>query len=581
MSAIYFFTDNNEKLKEYQRLLGRYNIKAVNDFSQVKKKLIGVVREYSCLLKCCDKKKENVEINFDEWLKNKISQKVSMNSTLEIYNFTINDGKIDILEVVDKFNFSTEGILIDSLEKVPEDNFGWDFYFYPSFSSLSYHNLKNLGLKNSPRDICISKFCINKLYYEKCQTWKHLPDEKFSRPIDFTEDPLDTFTKVIPQTENINFLFKNAITSVCNSGVFFRRSINKRQSIFWMPGGNSGLPFTAKSSSSHEKIFWVHDTMHQLIPDPVYNGESQINLYSIVRTLSECCTLVLGDMIFVGSMLQDGHEYETVDKRKIYPLFRSMFGEKPDMKKIPIKKLLFGSSCYGILGNVKIFEDLIKQNNGELENLKNFRDKYDSYLTQDMLWSYKNANYMQDHKEIYERWYRDYSGLISDLGLFTVTDYLEMCQNIKNEEELIERIFNIFWDNFLSKSFEYNKEEIKLEDFEKRKNKAFQKWAINQMLFCYKYEICFEKIQLFIPVLKKYIVDYEIEKFRSTYEIMLKMCLENSIITEDDYITFKDIFPIFESSFIGYDYKEDDLSGKVLPFVKRAVLEINLRKLKF
>jgi hypothetical protein len=579
MSSVYFLTNNNEKLKEYQRLLDRYNIKAINDISQMKKKLIGVVREYSCLFSVnCEntEKKENVELNFEEWLKNKISQKVTMNSTLEIYNFTIENGKIDILEVVDKFNFSTEGMLIDSLERVPVDNFGWDFYFYPSFSSLSYYTLKNLGLKNSPRDICISKFCIDKLYYEKCQTWKHLPDEKFCRPIDFSEDVCDVFTKVIPQTENINFLFKNAITSVCNSGVFFKRSINKRQSIFWAPGGNSGLPFTAKSSSSHELVYFFHDILHQLIPDSVYTGESEINLYSIVRTMSETITLVLADMLFVGSMLQDGHEYETVDKRKIYPLFRSMFGEKPDMKKIPIKKLVLGSAKYGMLGCTKIFEDFIKQNNGDVEQLKNFRDKYDSYLVQDFNWSYKNGTYMCNHKEMYKKWYSDYENVfVDDLELFTLSDYCDSCKNVKTGDELIEKIFEIFWNNYLYQCFEEEKEDIKLEKFKNRQNKAFQKWAVNQMLFCYKYEICFPKIQLFMPVLKKYIVDCNIEKFRSTYETMLRLCVENGVITEDDYITFKDVFPIFESSFIGYDYKEDDLKGKVMHFVEEALKEIN------
>ena len=575
MSCVYFLTNNSEKLAEYQKLLDRYNIKAINDFSQMKKKLIGVVREYSCLVKYDHENKENVEINFEGWLKNKIPQKVSMYSILEIYNFTIKDGKLEILEVKEKSDFSTEGMLIDSVEKVPVDNFGWDFWFYPSFSSLSYYGLKNLGLKNSPRDICISKFCIDKLYYEKSQSWKHLENEKFSRPIDFDENVCDVFTKVIPRTENINFLFKNAITSVCNSGVFFRRSINKRQSIFWMPGGNSGLPFTAKSSASHELVYFFHDLMHNLIPDLVYTGESEINLYSIVRTMSETITLCLADMIFVGSMLQDGHEYETVDKRKIYPLFRSMFGETPDMKNIPIKKLLLGSAKYGMLGDVKIFEDLIKENNGDIEQLKNFRDKYDSYIVADFNWSFKNATYMHKHKEIYKKWYTDYEGLIiDDLDLFTVSDYRETCKNIKSCDKLIEKIFEIFWNNYLYQCFE-GKEKIKLEKFKNRQNKAFKKWAVNQMLFCYKYEICFPKIRLFMPVLKKYIVECNIKKFRLEYETMLKMCLENSIITQDDYITFKDVFPIFEASFIGYDYKEDDLKRKVMNFVEEALREIN------
>ena len=37
MSCVYFLTNNSEKLAEYQKLLDRYNIKAINDFSQMKK----------------------------------------------------------------------------------------------------------------------------------------------------------------------------------------------------------------------------------------------------------------------------------------------------------------------------------------------------------------------------------------------------------------------------------------------------------------------------------------------------------------------------------------------------------------
>lgn len=63
---------------------------------------------------------------------------------------------------------------------------------------------------------------------------------------------------------------------------------------------------------------------------------------------SETVTLVLADCLFVESLFQDGFTYESVAKRRIYPLFQAMFGPAPDLAALPVKSLIRGSALYGV-----------------------------------------------------------------------------------------------------------------------------------------------------------------------------------------------------------------------------------------
>ena len=81
-------------------------------------------------------------------------------------------------------------------------------------------------------------------------------------------------------------------------------------------------------------------------------------------------------------MLQDGYTYESVAKRRIYPLFQSMFGDKPVMTKLPIKQLLKGSAMYGMAADTSVFEAFLRSNGSDTSTLEEFRAKYDAYLVQ-------------------------------------------------------------------------------------------------------------------------------------------------------------------------------------------------------
>ena len=70
---------------------------------------------------------------------------------------------------------SVAGYLIPKATPPADDCFGWDHHFHPAFSVHSFYELKRMGLKTSPRDAVVSKFCMDTLYYRKPVVWKHHP----------------------------------------------------------------------------------------------------------------------------------------------------------------------------------------------------------------------------------------------------------------------------------------------------------------------------------------------------------------------------------------------------------------------
>ena len=57
---------------------------------------------------------------------------------------------------------------------------------------LSYYDLKLLGMKTSPRDVAVAKFCQDTLYYKKPIIWKHheiVKGQTEREGLDFNEVP--------------------------------------------------------------------------------------------------------------------------------------------------------------------------------------------------------------------------------------------------------------------------------------------------------------------------------------------------------------------------------------------------------
>ncbi len=108
--------------------------------------------------------------------------------------------------------------------------FGWDDIFVLSSSNLSYHQLQQWGIKRSSRDMVISDYLRDNVYY------KNLLDVEFNkqspqRVIDFSNS-VSTFVEKNVYYNNplaVQYGYRNLQNHVLNFGVFFRAAKNRRQ----------------------------------------------------------------------------------------------------------------------------------------------------------------------------------------------------------------------------------------------------------------------------------------------------------------------------------------------------------------
>lgn len=207
--------------------------------------------------------------------------------------------------------------------------FDWDDIFVVSGINKTYWELKQLNRKYSARDNCIAQYIADSIHYKKPMDLKHY-SQNYSQCIDFSKDPAK-FIMSVKQFSN-KFASKLKLSNIpinaLNNGMFFRSAKNRRQKLYWCPGLNAGIPFVPKPKDpAHELTFMFHDFSHFAIPDLIFDGSDSPlaqKVYIGYRLMSEAFTLVLGDMLFVHSMIKSGYDYETVNGRKIYPIFTQL-----------------------------------------------------------------------------------------------------------------------------------------------------------------------------------------------------------------------------------------------------------------
>lgn len=668
---IFCVSDSQRKLEEYRKLLSLHNVDVIQ-LSKDKLKYvhpllpnrcIGIFKENGYLTDTANK-----YVDFSLWKNNKYSsiQEVIFHSKLIMFKTTFNENQYNIadkfyrnlnykilfegnnkyisfyeklintlpdnikdiyndintfkIEVAMRYKEIMEGYIVPKhrYEKEVEDGFGWDWFFYKKDTNISLYDISKNGFCKSPRDINLSRVIKKYLYYEIPIKWNHDTNNMQNKVVDFSIDPLDKMDCMIPKTKYSKLLMDKVINTVLNNGIFTKLSKNFRQKISWKPGGNAGLPETPKSTKTHELVYWVHDIFHQLIYDPIYTGNDSsleekewiINLYTVVRTMSECITLVMADMLFVHCILMDGLQYETVDDRKIYPFFKSMIGRYFDRSLYTsddidkhmtlllstsfIKKLITASVRYGMMGDDKGFEEYandfisvlgyddrfdIKSNVYYTE----FRKKYDSFLWQDLIWSKNNIKWMTDHKQRFSSWYSDYNQDIKSMNFYTLDELSSYIlhdmrgsyktSNYIKYDNIVMKIFDFIWEKYLDKQLSDNTQVLNC--FEDRRKISFKKWAIDQLLFCNTYQELYPNIGNFWkPLLKQEYDRHNIDNFRYIYKSMLDYSFSRKIITEDDRITFNDLYPIVQPFTVSYDYIESSFNNKLKDFSNDLCISI-------
>ena len=535
--VIYFKTSNNEKAIEVSRQFERYGINVVT--TKPTKEYFAKIIEQTELTGKYGK------------LQSLQLEHVTHTSTV-VYTVFKNKQK-EIGSITKQVN----GYL-DFSRKL-NDTFGFDSIFVITDLGKTYHELKEMGFKLSARDHCISEFIKKFLYRTTLADWKHTP-QHFEKPLELHRDPY-SFFEMNPRVNNIVSLkygIPNMIKHVLNRGLFFRACQNRRQGLYWFPGLNAGIPFTSKPKDPlHELVYFIHDMCHQAIPDLIYNGNhSHIVRFTYIayRLMSEAVTLVCADMSFVNSLFESGFNYETVDGRKIYPFFKSM--------NVNLSKTneLFNLMRDNMLFCLMVDPSGFEKRNPDPEKLSEFVSKYEKFFIQDFKWTAHNYDDMNSRPDTYNKWWQHVNSWQKNNKLLTINDFINLLGSdfswfVENDiRNACNMIFDKILELYVIPAFSV---ECKLQSFEIRYDNMFRRYMMGQAYIFFRFD--FLDNSKYLEPLNKIMSQNGLispnqgEIIRQFYDEYLIHLKQLSLITDDDFITFKEIYPLFEPMILSYD----------------------------
>jgi hypothetical protein len=286
---VYLSTGNSKKLKEFIRTFDRYGIEVIQipelppnakKFRHVKlyekassnrvnwlisallthrtKDLvpIAVLREETCLYKAGTKifssRRPGCYADHHSLLKSWSAKptikstdiNVVSNSQLSSSNLlkmiSINATKSIDMEY-DEYSHTTAGTIITLNHNNSSENnmdvYGWDNQFQILATGCTYQEHLRKGLKISSRDMVISAFLKDKVYYKdlKSLAYKTL---SLSRPIDFSCDVATHIQEIsyYHTPTAVRYGFENMLNHVANEGIFFKAADTRVEANYWQPG---------------------------------------------------------------------------------------------------------------------------------------------------------------------------------------------------------------------------------------------------------------------------------------------------------------------------------------------------------
>jgi adenylate kinase len=350
--------------------------------------------------------------------------------------------------------------------------FGWDDEFILLETNESYHRHREKGLKISSRDMVLSLFLQDRIYYKHPLNLNHSP-LPLTRAVDFSID-VATFieSQEFYQTPHARlFGLQNLLVHVLNEGIFFKGADTRLEANYWQPGLNAGLPLIGKRDPIHETTFMFHDFGHFTMKDLIYTGVNtplHRHVYIIHRMMSEAITIMMADGLFVESLSRSQVADYDFTTRKIYPLFRSLWGESsvlPDegQNLFPIfgenglplhrnkekfiarlKAILKASVDFTVKGDDRSFKALLRKHNttddtliSAYETLSEYKRKYKPFFVSDFNWTVHNYENMSNRSNEMRRWWELTSPVreMLDLPLETIDEFI---QQLSEENRTME-----------------------------------------------------------------------------------------------------------------------------------------------
>lgn len=320
------------------------------------------------------------------------------------------------------------------------------------------------------------------------------------------------------------------------NGLFFRNSANHSSFNYWQPLSNAGIPAVPRGDYIHELTFFIHDILHNMIPDVQITGRSELDkrVYIIERMLGEGVCLVLADMYFVDALKKEVVDYDFC-KKKIYQGFNAL-------RNNSLYDNLLGNVMYATLG----IKDYFKIDSKYKNDLDKYLDWFQPVYISDLKWTLSNVNSKLCCAKASFDWFNDYKeiipgGLSKDTNMMLSTSYLIDKLNLTNEmseRELTKKIFDYIYDNIIT----YDGDIIGDEEKAKKRFYGFQS------KIAYDYSLDRE-------LYKSLILNGDYNEFERVYQNDLKKLLEKRLITEKEYNIFREVYPHHTACFISYTSK--------------------------
>lgn len=542
---IIVLTTSNFKYKEIENYLTPFGFK-VNQYKEFNKKsnkeIIQLLNYKNCIVlreQTYLKNEEDVEVITPEHLS-------SVVHISELFISVFNNG----IEITDIIKSETKGFIDINKKSNSKEVYNWDEIFISENNFKSYQEMKNIDNKFSARNKVLSSFV------EKYATFKDKVDLQFNK---FNQENVVEFNdKIFDLIDSNKYLklykknkyLKGLMNTVIENGIFTRSSLNKKQRNYWYPSLNAGLPLVSKKDEIHEITFMFHDLMHHMLPDSVLTGNNSSNhkdTYVIHRMLSEAFTLVLADMIFVNELSSIYKEYDW-EKRRIYPLFKSLNVNHSNLSKEEIKSIVKANVDFALLGNKESFKKL-----GANEHiLTNFTEKYEKFFIEDYRWTLENYNNMQKKNKKIKRWYEFNKDIIDNNK--TLDSIEKTTENTNNYEDKVWFLFEELWNKVsiaMDNSIDSNKEFSK--------SNAFKNYMLGQTFIFFNYNDENHYIlNLIKEQLKKdLLIKEDINKIRSLYKKYLQYLVNIDLLSYNDSLIYNEIYPLFDAFFVNYEKELD------------------------
>lgn len=431
--------------------------------------------------------------------------------------------------------------------------FNWDSAFTLPDAGSTLHEMSAVGLKNSAREQCLSAFVKERLLLEqpKALRWTLLADWATDARL-LLEHPLYA---PLPAP------LRSALDFVVNEGVFFRSAKSRREGNYWFPGLNGGLPFVPKGDAVHEATYLLHDVMHHLMPDLLFDGtdsDDHRRTYIAYRMMSEAISLVFADMVFVSSFAASPLAPKDYDfaKRRIFPLYQSLDARRGDLKWLAREVTRF--VLRGEKGSLA----------ADAAAWKPFEEKYTRFFVADFQWTRMNWKNLHGRSQMVRDWVQLVGAqTFRAQHLWFVSDVVARLGRGLALSELVDAVFELVWAERIAPALAFHAEGEQAARVEASTERGFRRWLTGQLAFFARYRPLLGLPELAHELAVRLrdgrpIAAAERASIRERFGAHVTSLAARGVISDDDALMFRDCFPLFDPFFLrDYDTAKQEFSS--------------------